>query len=128
MALRDVSRKITFTDILICFLVFALSVFAIFAVLMPKGEGKTIVIEVDGELYGRYDINIDKKEIEIKSKYGYNIVSVGGGYAEVVFADCPDKLDVKRGKIYKSGESIVCLPNRLRIFIEGDGKIDSISY
>lgn len=128
LALQDVSRKITTVDILICAFVFLLSVIAIFALFMPKSEGKTVIIEVDGEKYGTYNINIEKKVIEIKSKYGYNIVSIGDGYAQVMYADCPDKLDVKRGKISKAGESIVCLPNRLRIYIQGQSKTDTISY
>jgi len=129
LALQDVSKKITRLDIAICIITLVLSLAAITAIVLPQKAGKIVVIEVDGKLYGRYDISGEKKEVEIKSKYGYNVVSIGEGYAAVIYADCPDKLDVKRGKISKVGESIICLPNRVRIYIEGENKKqDSMSY
>ena len=95
---------------------------------MPGGAGKKVIVEIDGEIYSTFDINEPKKEIEIRTKYGYNIISVGGGEVLVKDADCPDKLDVKRGSIKRAGEDIICLPNHLRIYIEGEGKTDTVSY
>lgn len=128
LALQDVSKKITRADILICILITILASFALFLVFMPGGAGKKVIVEIDGEIYSTFDINEPKKEIEIRTKYGYNIISVGGGEVSVKDADCPDKLDVKRGSIKRAGEDIICLPNHLRIYIEGEGKTDTVSY
>ena len=42
----------------------------------------------------------------------------------VIEASCPDKLDVKFGKIQKVGQSIICMPNRLVIQIKSRSKND----
>ncbi|HBE87040.1 MAG TPA: hypothetical protein DDW53_19330, partial [Lachnoclostridium sp.] len=41
-------------------------------------------------------------------------------YASITEASCPDKVCVRTGKIHRSGELIVCLPNRVVITIEGE--------
>jgi hypothetical protein len=42
-------------------------------------------------------------------------------------ADCPDKLCEKTGKISKNGETIVCLPHRVVVEIQGgEGNVDSL--
>ncbi len=69
------------------------------------------------------------KTIPIKSKYGYNLVEIGKDKVRIIDADCPDKLDVKRGWIKEAGETIVCLPNRLIVEIKGieEKEIDYLS-
>jgi hypothetical protein len=42
-------------------------------------------------------------------------------------APCPNKLCMRQGKISKPGESIICLPNRIVITIEGN-PLDAITY
>ena len=70
------------------------------------------------------------KKIEVRSEFGYNLVEVDSSGARVLEASCPDKLDVKFGKIREAGEIIVCLPNKLTIEIvggQGELEIDGIS-
>ena len=43
------------------------------------------------------------------------------GEVFVTGADCPDKL-CEKASIDKSGESIVCLPNRLSVTVEGENE------
>ena len=42
-------------------------------------------------------------------------------------APCPNKLCMRQGKISRPGESIICLPNRIVITIEGN-LLDAITY
>lgn len=89
-------------------------------------DAKTVVIEVDGELYASYDMNkIDGvKTVDVNGK---NTVEITKDYARAVYADCPDKLDVRRGKITKAGQIIVCLPNKMTVRIIGEKVYDDIS-
>lgn len=96
-----------------------------------KGGGENIaVIEIEGKVYGRYRLSeyIEPEIIEINTVYGYNKVQISKEGARVIDADCPDKIDVKRGLVKAQGESIVCLPHRLVIYIEGEGGYDAVSY
>ena len=50
---------------------------------------------------------------------GTNTLTVSGGTAQIVQADCPDQVCVRQGAVRYAGESIVCLPHRLIVTIEG---------
>jgi len=94
---------------------------------------KYISIQIDGEEIKKiiFDKKLVGKTIPIKTEYGYNLIEIGDGRVRVIEADCPDKLDVKQGYISKTGEVIVCLPNRLVIEIKGvsdERDIDYISH
>lgn len=91
---------------------------------------KYISIQVNGEEYKKiiFDKKIIGKTIPIETEFGYNLVEIGDGEVWVVEASCPDELDVKQGKISKSGEIIVCLPNKLVIEIKGTDEIGEIDY
>ncbi len=93
---------------------------------MKKGE--YVVITVDGELYGRYSLS-QSQEIDIVADgITKNLCVIKDGKADMVEADCPDKLCVHQRAVSKGGESIVCLPNRVVIAIEGGtSEIDSIA-
>ncbi len=91
---------------------------------------KYVSIQVNGEEYKKiiFDKKIIGKTIPIETEFGYNLVEIGDGEVWVVEASCPDELDVKQGKISKSGEIIVCLPNKLVIEIKGSDETGEIDY
>ncbi len=86
--------------------------------LIPKPAGDTVTIAVDGEFYRSVPLS-ENTEILVDNGYGKNTVIVKNGEVYVTDADCPDKLCEKES-ISKSGESIVCLPNRLSVTVEGE--------
>ena len=49
----------------------------------------------------------------------YNVLVIADGTADVTDAGCPDKICVQMHPIRYAGESIICLPNRTVIQIEG---------
>ncbi|MBQ6623949.1 MAG: NusG domain II-containing protein [Mogibacterium sp.] len=88
-----------------------------------------VVIKSGGEIFGRYPLNEDV-EIEVPAPSGgENAVTIKGGSVTVSSASCKNQVCVKHGSISKSGESIVCLPNRLIVTIEdkSGGEYDSIT-
>ena len=44
---------------------------------------------------------------------------IKNGMAYMKHADCPDKLCVNTGKICRTSEKIVCLPNRVMVEVIG---------
>ena len=92
---------------------------------IPIEQGGEAAIYVDGKIYSRLPLEKDC-ELNVKSDFGENTVSVKNGTVTIIHADCPDKLCEKE-KLDCSGGSIVCLPNRLSIIIENiksDNKAD----
>lgn len=96
-------------------------------------DEKYVSIQVNGEETKRiiFDNNMVGKSIPIETEFGYNLIEIGDEKVRVIEADCPDQLDVKQGYISKTGEVIVCLPNRLVIEIKGiedERDVDYISH
>lgn len=92
-------------------------------------SGSKILITVDGQLYGTYDLNENREiPIELNGRTA-NVVVIENGAAYMEDADCPDKLCVHQGKISRDGQTIVCLPHKLVVEVTGgeEKTYDSIS-
>ncbi|TCT12157.1 hypothetical protein EDC18_11463 [Natranaerovirga pectinivora] len=94
-------------------------------------EEKSVQIKVDGQVY----TTIPFKEIEgirkidLETERGFNTINIDKSGAEIIEANCPDKVCVHTAKITQPGPIIVCLPHRVSVEIigEGDVGIDDIS-
>ncbi len=112
-------------DVIIAIIVLVISFGGYFATGAGfKAEEKNVVIEVDGQLFATYSMT-ETREVDVK---GHNRVEITPEYVRVIYADCPDKLDVRQGKISSVGSIIVCLPNRMTVRITGESEIDALSY
>lgn len=97
---------------------------------IKDSDNKDVLITIDGEFYAKEKLN-DKvyKEFEIDSKYGKNEVIIQNGFVHIHESDCKDNICIKKGKISKIGDSIICLPNRLIVKIVSDteaNELDSV--
>lgn len=117
----SVGKKRIFADIvLICiFLVLALSVFLI--VELTRREGAYVIVSVDGGEVCRYSLSEDG---EFLLNGGTNTLVISGGEAYISEADCPDGLCVSQGRISRTGQTVVCLPNRVMLRIVGADDAD----
>lgn len=116
-------------------LIVSIVIFSILSLIYIKNfaftnEENYISIQVDGEEIKKviFDKKLIGKTMPIETEFGYNLIEIGDQKVRVIDADCPDKLDVKQGYISKSGEVIVCLPNKLVIEIKGIGDDVDIDY
>lgn len=86
-----------------------------------KGKDKIAVIKADGKVVKT--INLSKlrgtEKFDIKEGNHFNTIVAEKDKISIIDADCPDKVCIKTGWISDAGESIVCLPNKLIISIEG---------
>ena len=88
------------------------------------GNDKRVIIHCDGEVFAEYPMT-ETRTVDVK---GHNKVEITPQYVRVIYADCPDKLDVKQGKISSVGSIIICMPNKMTVRIAGGSEIDAISY
>jgi len=94
-----------------------------------KYHNKTRVakITVDGKLFRTVELTGEEQTIEIKTEYGYNLLKAHDYGIEMIDADCPDKVCLTFGFIERNGGTIVCLPHKLLVEIEGpSGEGDEI--
>ena len=109
--------------LLLCLLVTAGAVWC--ALTLLKAPGEYVLVIVDGRETARYRLD-SELTTDIETEGGHiNTLVITGGKAEITSADCPDKLCVNQKPISRAGESIICLPHKLVIRIEGAGEVDA---
>lgn len=89
--------------------------------------GQKAVVTVDGKTYGVYNLAEDQT-IEIKQNNHLNKITIKNGSVQMSYSSCHNQVCVKDGSINKTNQSIVCLPNRVMVEINGGkGELDAIS-
>lgn len=85
-----------------------------------------VTVEVDGTVTGTYDL-AENQKIEING--GTNTMEIQDGKVRMADADCPDKLCMHQKAISQSGESIICLPNKvvLQIVSRDKAELDAVA-
>ncbi|MCI5741160.1 MAG: NusG domain II-containing protein [Lachnospiraceae bacterium] len=84
-------------------------------------EGSSVQVTIDGKVYGTYSLEENQTiPIEQEGKTT-NILQIEDGKAKMISADCPDQLCVHQSSIAKSKETIVCLPNKVVVEVQGSG-------
>ena len=82
-------------------------------------KGEFAVVTVDGREVARYSLSDDREET-IRGIGGENKLVISNGKADVIEADCPDKVCVDHRSISNVGETIVCLPQKVVVKIVGE--------
>ncbi len=112
-------KLITKKDFILLLIVLAVG-FAGVVFMNSQENGKTAIVKVDGEVVQEILLQGEKLE----TKIGNVLICRENGEIYVKDSDCADKVCVRSGKISKTGESIICAPNRVSIHI--DGKSDDL--
>ena len=122
--------KLTFCkgDAVVIFFVLMLAVLigVVFVRTTGTDKGETVVIYRDGSKVQEISLYEDT-EILIENSYT-NKVMVKDEKVAIVESDCPGMDCIHSGWIGGKGRSLVCLPNRVEIRIEGemDSEVDFI--
>ena len=85
------------------------------------GDGADIVtVKVDGKVTGTYPLAKDGCT---------NILTIKNGKAKMTDADCPDQLCVHQKAASKNHESIICLPNKVVVEVDGseESEFDAVA-
>ncbi|MDO4312740.1 MAG: NusG domain II-containing protein [Eubacteriales bacterium] len=111
MKIEVKKKDLVLIIIIICV---ALCAYLSHQLLKETGAGD-VIVKVDGEITGTYDLNEDQ---EISINNGSNLLEIKNGRANMIEADCPDRLCVHQKAISASGENIICLPNKIIVEIK----------
>lgn len=87
-------------------------------------EGSVVSVYQEGELVREVPLN-ETTELIVEGTYT-NKILVKDGKTAIVESDCPGTDCVHSGWIHEAGRSIVCLPNRVEIRIEGASEVDFV--
>lgn len=97
-------------------------------ILRPTKMGGEAVIFVNGQEYKRLPLNQDTTVV-VEANGHRNVVEIKDGYANMLDANCPDKLCVHQKEVHLEHETIVCLPNKVVVEIQNGKKndVDSVA-
>lgn len=95
---------------------------------ITKREGGSVVVFKDASFYKEYSLFQNGVYWLEWENGSYNVLTIQDGNAFISEASCPDLLCVKEYAISRTKERIVCLPNRVEIFIREakEGEFDAI--
>ncbi|STO00460.1 Uncharacterized protein conserved in bacteria [[Eubacterium] infirmum] len=85
-----------------------------------SSTGDLVVVKVNGEIYGKYSLSKDRT-ITVNRNGHMNKITIKGGKVQVSKSSCKNQICVKQGSISTTHQSIVCIPNRVVVSIEGKG-------
>ncbi len=131
-------KIMTALDIIVIIAVIILSIVILF---MPfwrnndsQNENKFVYISLNGEVVEKIAVEdtIDNPIIvKVDGPIGKSIIEVYNGKARMKKApeDDPEKICEKTGWIEKTGPSIICVPNKISIWIESENnELDGVSW
>ena len=113
-------------DIILVASLLALCIALLIAMLVFRRGGDYVEVEIDG-------VPRDKYSLAINGEYNVgegNTLVIENGEAYMSYADCPDRVCVKRGRVRYVGQSIICLPNKVTVTVRGQassGGVDLVS-
>lgn len=104
--------------ILIVSVLFVCAVALVYLFVFRKG-GNTVKVMVDGKLYATYSLsqNIQEDIYTGKNNQNVNRLVIQDNKAYIEYASCPDGICVAHSRIFRDGESIVCLPHRVIVTV-----------
>lgn len=89
-----------------------------------NNKGNFVQIEQNGNVIHTMPLDIDAVYYVKTSGEVTNTVEVKNGSVSVTYADCPDQICVNHAPINLSGESIICLPNKVVVsVVEANGNV-----
>lgn len=96
--------------------------------LRPHEIGAEAVIYSNGNEYKRLSLS-ENTEFEVNINGDINIVKIFNGEADIIDANCPDKICVSQKNISLVNQTLVCLPHKVVVEIEGsqESEIDAVA-
>ena len=110
-------------------LIMSVSAWFLFNKTQTEPQNSLVVIYKDGSIYKTLPL-FEDEVVTIEDDEGrINVVSIKDGKADMIEANCQDKICVNTRSAQKDGHSIVCFPNRVVVEITGAEKdvIDGVS-
>lgn len=120
-------KKLRRNDVVLVVLLLLAATVGLIYLFLFRDEGTVVNVTVDGKPYGTYSLsdNISHDIITGKASENFNSFVIENGKVFMKEASCPDGICVNHRPIFRDGESIVCLPNRVVITVVGEDDTDA---
>ena len=93
---------------------FVMSFFLVFG----GDDGAQVKVQTAGKLYGVYSLG-ENQTVTIRQGSKINEFEIRDGTVRMIHASCHNHDCIQQGAISKTGETIVCLPNKVVLEVTG---------
>lgn len=124
---KSTKKRYFRNDVLLIAVLLLVSAVGALYLFVFRGGGNTVTVTVDGNLYAEYTLteNITKDIYTGENGEHCNRLVIRDGKAFMETATCPDGICVAHRPIFRNGESIVCLPNRVVVTVTTVNQTDT---
>jgi hypothetical protein len=93
-----------------------------------KPHTNQAIVKVKGDVILAINLheNAKSEKFTVQGKIGAAIIEVKDRKIRMYEATCPDQICVRQGWIDSPGQSIICVPNELVIYIDDKPPVDAI--
>ena len=106
-------------DIIFIIVILLVAIIGMIYLFNFRATGDTVKVTIDGNVFGVYPLYKNTVQDIHTGKNGeqLNRLIIKDGKAYIETATCPDGICVDHRPIFRDGESIVCLPNKVVISV-----------
>ena len=83
-------------------------------------KASNVVVTVDGSEVLRRPLAMEDRYVVEQADGSRNVIRVEGGAVYMQEANCRDGLCIRQGRMKNAAKTIVCLPHKLVVRLEGD--------
>lgn len=112
--------KLRRADVILIGVLAAVGAIAVLLLLQFSPTGSRVQVRVAGTVTASYPLNQNASYLIQGADGGTNLLILEDGTARIEEASCPDGVCIHTGRIHRSGQSIVCLPNQVVVEILGE--------
>jgi hypothetical protein len=124
----NIRVKITPGDIILIVSLFAISIIWFAALLISAERGGVVDIHNARGFYKELSLN-ENISVSVPGPLGDSVVQIEDGTVVMLSSPCPNKVCIHTGKIKYSGESIICIPNKVFVLIRAEKTdFDAVTY
>lgn len=109
-------RKLIRNDVILIFIIVLITLISAILYVSLQTDGDNACVIKNGEQIAVYSLK-ENRTVPISDENNTNVLIIENGKAYISHATCPDKICVNHRPVSKTGETIVCLPNKLVIEI-----------
>jgi hypothetical protein len=96
---------------------------SVFFITTSKVSNGTVIIQYENKVIGRYPIDINKK-VTFEGALGEMAIEIKNGKVRMIESKCPLQLCIKQGWISSPSVPIVCVPNKVIVYIKNNTEQD----
>jgi len=106
-------------DIILAVTLIVLGLIVSYVFSTGNDTGSTVRVTADGKLYAEYPLSEDRT-VNVSQNSHTNKITIEDGRVSMSFSDCANQDCVLHSSISETSETIICLPNKVIVEIQGD--------